>query len=287
VFVLVALGEKTLNSYTGWVKEEVEIRRMCQSRQKKMAKKKILVIDDMPNVVTMVKARLEASGYEVIAALDGQQGLTYAYSENPDLIILDIVMPAGGGYSVYTRLKMSPKTRSVPVIFLTAKDRPEDVARAYNLGAQYYVKKPYKPEMLLETVKKVLESSVHPQQPRGLQKRILVMGKEPEIAEFVKLVEMGYEVTIVSSIKEGSDEAKKEKPDAIFLDGSLVKANDYDGFYQLKLEFASIKTPVIVSVTRGELEEFQKKIGSFCSYCLKPFNYIDLLGLIRVALQKS
>ncbi len=200
-----------------------------------MAKKKILVIDDMPNVVTMVKARLEASGYDVIAALDGQQGLTYANAEKPDLIILDIVMPAGGGYSVYTRLKMSPKTRSVPVIFLTAKDRPEDVARAYKLGAEYFVKKPYKPEMLLGTVKKVLESSEHAPPPRGSQKRILVIGKEPEMAEFVKLVEMGYEVTIVSSIREGSDEVKKEKPDVIFLDGALVKANNYDGFYQLKL----------------------------------------------------
>ena len=89
-----------------------------------MTKKKILLIDDMPNVVTLVKARLEASGYEVIAALDAQQGLTYAYSEKPDLIILDIVMPAGGGYSVYARLRLSPKTRAVPVIFLTAKDRP-------------------------------------------------------------------------------------------------------------------------------------------------------------------
>jgi two-component system, OmpR family, alkaline phosphatase synthesis response regulator PhoP len=252
-----------------------------------MAKKKILVIDDMPNVVTMVKARLEASGYEVITALDGQQGLAYAYAEKPDLIILDIVMPAGGGYSVYTRLKMSPETRSIPVIFLTAKDRPEDVARAYKLGAQYFVKKPYKPEMLLGTVKKVLELSEHPQQPEGLQKRILVMGKEPELAEFVKLVEMGYEVTIVSSIKEGSDEAKKEKPDVIFLDGTLVKANNYDGFYQLKLEFASSKTPIIISVTKGELEEFQKKIEGFSSYCLKPFNYIDLLGYVRVALQKN
>jgi DNA-binding response OmpR family regulator len=252
-----------------------------------MAKKKILVIDDMPNVVTMVKARLEASGYEVIAALDGQQGLTYAYSEKPDLIILDIVMPAGGGYSVYTRLKMSPKTQSVPVIFLTAKDRPEDMARAYKLGVQYYVKKPYKPEMLLETVKKVLESSEPSKQPRGLQKRILVIGKEPEIVEFVKLVDMGYEVTIVSSIREGSDEAKKEKPDVIFLDGMLVKANNYDGFYQFKLEFSLIKTPMIISVTQGELEEFQKKLEGFNSYCLKPFNYVDLLGHIRVALQKN
>jgi DNA-binding response OmpR family regulator len=233
-----------------------------------MAKKKILVIDDMPNIVTMVKARLEASGYEVITALDGQQGLTYANAEKPDLIILDIVMPAGGGYSVYTRLRMSPKTRSVPVIFLTAKDKPEDVARAYKLGAEYFVKKPYKPEMLLGTVKKVLESSEHPAETRGSQKRILVIGKEPEMAEFVKLVEMGYEVTIAASIKEGSDEAKKEKPDAIFLDGSLVKANDYDGFYQLKLEFASSETPMIISVTKGELGEFQKKIGILSSYCL-------------------
>jgi len=252
-----------------------------------MAKKKILVIDDMPNVVTMVKARLEASGYEVITALDGQQGLTYANAERPDLIILDIVMPAGGGYSVYARLRMSPKTRSVPVIFLTAKDKPEDVARAYKLGAEYFVKKPYKPEMLLGTVKKVLESSENSLQTRGLQKRILVIGKEPEMAEFVKLVEMGYEVTIVSTIKEGSDEAKKDKPDVIFLDGTLVKANNYDGFYQLKLEFVRSETPMMISVTREELEEFQKKIEGFSSYCLKPFNYVDLLGYIRVALQKN
>jgi DNA-binding response OmpR family regulator len=252
-----------------------------------MAKKKILVIDDMPNVVTMVKARLEASGYEVITAYDGQQGLTYAYAEKPDLIILDIVMPAGGGYSVYARLKMSPKTRSVPVIFLTAKDRPEDMARAYKLGAQYYVKKPYKPEMLLETVKKVLEPSAHPVQPKGLRKRILIIWREPEFEDFLKLDEMGYEVSIVSSIKEGSDEAKKEKPDVILLDGLLVKANDYDGFYQLKLEFASTKIPMIISVAKGEQEEFQKKLGDFSSYCLKPFNTIDLLGHIRMALQKK
>jgi len=252
-----------------------------------MAKKKILVIDDMPNVVTMVKARLEASGYEVITALDGQQGLTYANAERPDLIILDIVMPAGGGCSVYARLRMSPKTRSVPVIFLTAKDKPEDVASAYKLGAEYFVKKPYKPEMLLGTVKKVLESSENSLQTRGLQKRILVIGKEPEMAEFVKLVEMGYEVTIVSTIKEGSDEAKKDKPDVIFLDGTLVKANNYDGFYQLKLEFGRSETPMMISVTREELEEFQKKIEGFSSYCLKPFNYVDLLGYIRVALQKN
>ena len=111
--------------------------------------------------------------------------------------------------------------------------------------------------------------------------------EEPEIAEFVKLGEMGYEITIVSSIKEASDVAKKERPDLILLDGVLAKANNYDGFYQLKLEFASSKIPIIISTIRVELEEFQKKLEGFNSYCLKPFNYTDLLGRIRVALQKN
>ena len=153
------------------VKEDIEIRRAERERKaKKMAKKRILLIDDMPNAAVMLKARLEASGYEVMAAFDGRQGLTYASAKKPDLILLDIVMPTGGGYSVYTRLKRSPKTRSVPVIFLTAKDRPEDVSRAYKLGAQYYLKKPYKPEMLLDTVKKALEPAGRPLQPRGSTK---------------------------------------------------------------------------------------------------------------------
>lgn len=252
-----------------------------------MAQKKILVIDDEPNIVKMVQARLEASGYGVIAAFDGRQGLTYAYRERPDLIILDIMMPAGGGYSVYKRLKMSSKTWSIPVIFLTAKDEPEDVAKAYKLGAQYYLKKPYEPKVLLETVKKAFEPSVQPQEPRGIRKRILVIEKKPLIAEFVKLGAMGYEITIVPSIKEGSDEAKRERPDVILLDGMLVKANNYDGFYQLKLEFSSSKIPIIISTTTMELKEFQNKLEGFNSYCLKPFNYTDLLGQIRVALQKN
>jgi len=252
-----------------------------------MSKKKILVIDDEPNTVRMVQARLEASGYEVMAACDGRQGLICAHNEKPDLIILDIMMPAGGGYAIFERLKTSPETRSIPVIFLTAKDRPEDVAKGYKLGAQYYLKKPYKPEVFLETVKKALEPSAQPQEPRGLQKRILVIHQRPEIAMFVKLGEMGYEITIVSSIKEASDEAKTERPDVIILDGALAKANNYDGFYQLKLEFASTKIPIIISATKVELEEFQKKLEGFNSYCLKPFDYTDLLGRIRVALQKN
>jgi DNA-binding response OmpR family regulator len=252
-----------------------------------MAKKRILVIDDMPNVVTMLKTRLETWGYEVITASDRRQGLTFANAEKPDLIILDIVMPSGGGYSVFSRLRMSPKTRSIPVIFLTAKDRPEDVARAYKLGAQYFVKKPYEPETLLETVRKVLEPSAPPPQPRKLKKRIMIVSEDAGCVEFEKIAETGYEVSIVPSIKEGAHQAKKAKPDVLLVDGALIQTNHFDGFYQLKLEFALDEIPVIISVMKNELAEFQKALGGFSRYCFKPINYIDLLGDIRMALQNG
>ncbi len=252
-----------------------------------MAKKRILVIDDMPNVVTMLKARLETWGYEVIAAFDRRQALSCASAEKPDLIILDIVMPSGGGYSVFSRLRMSPKTRTIPVIFLTAKDRPEDVARAYKLGAQYFVKKPYEPETLLETVRKVLEPSAPPLQPRKLQKRIMIISQDTGNAEFERIAETGYDVSIVSSIKEGAGQAKKVKPDLLLVDGTLVQTNHFDGFYQLKLEFALDEIPVLISVTKNELDEFQKALGGFSHYCFKPIDYIDLLGDIRMALQSG
>ena len=122
-----------------------------------MTKKRILVVDDERDFVEMIKFRLEANGYEVIAAFDGIQGMMVAKREKPDLIILDVMMPAGGGYLVCERLKLSSFTWSIPVIFLTAKSRPEDEAKAYEVGAKYYLTKPYEPEVLLDTIKRALE----------------------------------------------------------------------------------------------------------------------------------
>lgn len=125
----------------------------------KMTKKRILIVDDEKDFVEMIKLRLEASGYKVIPAFDGIQGVVLAKRNKPDLIILDVMMPAGDGYLVCERLKMSSFTRSIPIIFLTAKSRPEDEAKAYKVGAKYYLTKPYEKEVLLETVRRALEPS--------------------------------------------------------------------------------------------------------------------------------
>jgi len=120
-------------------------------------KKKILIVDDERDIVKVLVIRLESSGYEVIAAFDGAQGVFMAHKEKPDLIILDIRMPSGDGFSVAERLKRSSHTWTIPIIFLTGSPEREAEGKAMDLGARFFIKKPYDPEELLDAIKRALE----------------------------------------------------------------------------------------------------------------------------------
>ena len=125
--------------------------------------KKILVIDDDPKVAQGLKIRLRAAGYEVLTATDGVFGLRLALEAKPDLLILDIWMPVGGGFSVAHRLR--EQARMVPVIFITASKQPGLRAMADNLGAVAFLEKPYEKEDLLAAVAKALKTK--PASPAG------------------------------------------------------------------------------------------------------------------------
>jgi len=122
-----------------------------------MAKRKVLVVDDEQDVAKALKIRLKANGYNVVLAFDSVQAFTMANKEKPDLILLDIMIPGGGGFIVAERLKQSTATHHIPIIFLTGIPGSEE--RAYKLGASGYVMKPYHPEKLLETINNALEIS--------------------------------------------------------------------------------------------------------------------------------
>ena len=126
-------------------------------------KKKILVVDDERDIVKVLTIRLRGAGYEVVTAFDGAQGIFTAHKENPDLIILDIRMPAGNGFSVAEKLKQSTNTFTIPVIFLTGSPERDSEEKAMTLGARFYVKKPYDPEELLDAVRRALKKE--PDQP--------------------------------------------------------------------------------------------------------------------------
>lgn len=122
-----------------------------------MVKKKILVVDDEEDVAKALKVRLKANGYHVVLAFDSVQAFTMANKERPDLIILDIMIPGGGGFVVAERLKQSTATHHIPIIILTGISGGEE--RAYKVGASGYMMKPYHPEKLLETINNALDIS--------------------------------------------------------------------------------------------------------------------------------
>jgi CheY-like chemotaxis protein len=118
--------------------------------------KRILIIDDERLLHAMLKSVLGAHGYETISAMTGEDGLAMARSEHPDMILLDVIMPKMKGREVCRSLKADPVTRSIPVVFLTAKDSPDDQEAELAAGALAHLNKPIHAATLLRCVKRVL-----------------------------------------------------------------------------------------------------------------------------------
>ena len=124
-----------------------------------MAKKRILLVDDEPDIVSLAQARLEQIGYEVISACDGQEGLDKARAEAPDLIILDLMLPKLDGYKVCQMLKLDEKYKAIPIILFSAKGQESDKKTGEDVGANAYVTKPFEPQIFLGTLDKLLKET--------------------------------------------------------------------------------------------------------------------------------
>ena len=120
---------------------------------------KILVIDDEVQLVEMVQMRLEASGYDVITASNGQVGLEKAKSENPDLILCDVMMPKMDGYKVCGLLKNDARYSKIPLILFTARAQQDDHEVGEEVGADAYITKPFEPPVLLAKIEELLKKS--------------------------------------------------------------------------------------------------------------------------------
>jgi len=118
--------------------------------------KKILVLEDDPKIATALAVRLEAAGYEVMTAPDGAQGLKIALEHRPDLVVMDIWMPIGLGFSVAQRLR-DLGFANIPLIFITASRLKGLREAATQLGAAGYFEKPYDPEQLLNAIEQALK----------------------------------------------------------------------------------------------------------------------------------
>src|SRR5687768_6646929 len=103
----------------------------------------VLVADDDPDMLTILRINLEAEGYAVEEAADGHRAWDLARAIRPDMVVLDVMMPGIDGIDVLTRMRTDPGTRDIPIVLLTAKTTDEDVWAGWRAGADYYLTKPF------------------------------------------------------------------------------------------------------------------------------------------------
>ena len=176
-----------------------------------MAKKKILIVEDEKDIVEMIEYNLKKEGYTILSVMKGEDAVSLAKRERPDLIILDLMLPGIDGFETCKLLKSNEITEQVPIIMLTAKSQEADKVAGLELGADDYITKPFSPRELLARIKVALGRQEpflkQPKVKRGIievdsvKHKVFVSGKEISLThtEFKLLEFMAHRPGVVLS----------------------------------------------------------------------------------------
>ena len=121
-----------------------------------MAERKIFIVEDEPDIAELLTYNLEREGFEVAACTDGEEAVRRIPGAQPDLVLLDLLLPGLDGLEVCQRLKVEPTTRKIPIIMVTAKGEESDIVLGLGMGADDYISKPFSPKELIARVRAVL-----------------------------------------------------------------------------------------------------------------------------------
>lgn len=121
--------------------------------------RKVLIVDDEPHIVVSLQFLMNQCGFEVITASSGEEAIEAIMKFEPDLILLDVMLPGIDGYEVCEIVRLDPKWRGIKIIFLSAKGKEEDIAKGMVLGADDYITKPYSNKDVTDTVKRLLKEN--------------------------------------------------------------------------------------------------------------------------------
>jgi CheY-like chemotaxis protein len=142
-----------------WVRGDYSVEGFVEKYNRRSARReetKVLVIDDDPHILFALEESVRNLGYEPVSAIDGEEALVLARGILPDLIITDIVMPKVDGFSLCTLLREDPRTRNIPVIIVTARDRKVDADRGRSLGTEAFLVKPFSARDLAGHIRRIL-----------------------------------------------------------------------------------------------------------------------------------
>ena len=149
------IGINNVNSFLDRRRNVLESIRK-QEVKSRMAKEKILIIEDDPDILELVQYNLEREGYQVYTSKDGELGLRLSEEILPDMILLDIMLPGLDGIKVCKKLRDENKTHKIPIMMLTAKSEESDIIVGLEMGADDYITKPFSPKELIARIRAIL-----------------------------------------------------------------------------------------------------------------------------------
>jgi DNA-binding response OmpR family regulator len=251
-----------------------------------MKKKKILIIEDDYDLSALMIRHLHSADYDVISVGDAIQGVQFAKKEIPDLIVLDLMIPGGGGLSVLERLSRLPETQNIPVIVLTGIHDEGIKGKVLQAGAAQYLEKPYNAQELLKSIEEHIKEDKKEEEEGGAGLILIV----DDDKDFVKKLSLDlhkadYKTVIAYDVDQGMRLAKEEKPDLIILDLLLPGGGGFVFYKHLKGLIYTQNIPVIV-LTAVIDEDYKKKMteAGVKYYIGKPYDLSLLLNAIEVAL---
>jgi CheY-like chemotaxis protein len=218
---------------------------------------KILLVEDDPIQIELIKRNLEPIGHDVIVAKNGQEGIKLAAKQKPDLILMDMIMPGMHGLEATIKLKEAPETRNIPIIALTIMTSPKFIQECYRVGIIGYIKKPYDPKALLERVEKVVG------RPEKRFTRVMIIAGASRLATMIemRLLRQGYQVNTFAGGKGALSHIEVEKPDVIFIDVALPEKHVSMVFEELKKSNMTVAVPVILLAAHMSKQEVEAEVS--------------------------
>jgi GAF domain-containing protein len=226
------------------------------------ARKRILVIDDDPDAAYLLQESLNQNEFSVIGAPNGHSGLQLARDEQPDAILLDILMPETDGWQVLNDLKMDSSTVDIPVILLTIVDKK---ALGFKLGAAAYLLKPLNPGLVLDALQRVIGEKEHP------HKHILVVDDDPHVAEMLRqtLPESDFALDAAEDGEAGLKAIEVQRPDVILLDLMMPKLDGFGVIEKLRSNSELRNIPIIVISAKELTADESKMLKESVAFVMK------------------
>lgn len=261
--------------------------------------KNILIVEDDSKIVAALEIRLKAGGYTTLASGDAASGLSKAVQHQPDLIVLDISLPAGDGLQLGRQLRSLPETRRIPIVFVTANKDPELREKVMDLGAAGLFEKPYDADELLAVIGHALGETGTFRRPiarfspdampvavgsSGVSaKKVLIIEDDRKIAMALalRLKSAGYEASMAYDALTGVNDAVKCRPDLVLLDISIPAGNGFAVAERVKSLIPN-PTPIIFLTASKQpgFRERAQELGAV-GYFEKPYEAEALLAAVH------